>query len=166
MGSNAETDYWPLALYDTREARTRDNLPVANNTLQLSGVMHFIELDVNNLRRWLAGRMAPRAATSVNEDGFVVYFSDRRNNRDAGRLETGEFGWEDFVNPGNANGTPDGLLNAGEDVNSDQMLGDVYGRTPVIQPGSVGPLNNAADPGSVLTMPVRASTGPCYSGGR
>ena len=76
--SDNEFDYWPLTLYDTREGRSRDNLPLANTTLQISGVMHYIELDVNNLRRWLAGAIGVSGANVVNENGFLVYFSDRR----------------------------------------------------------------------------------------
>ena len=50
--------------------------------------------------------------------GFVVYFSDRRGNRDFGAdnagerspddVETGEFGFEDFVNRADANSRPSG----------------------------------------------------------
>ncbi len=46
-----------------------------------------------------------------------MYFSDRRNNRNGSDKETGEYGWEDFVNPGVANGVPNGTLQTGEDVN-------------------------------------------------
>ena len=59
--------------------------------------------------------------------------------------ETGEFGWEDFVNPGNVAGLPDNMLNVGEDVNSNNIL-DLYGATPVVPAGAVAPLNAAATP--------------------
>ena len=58
------------------------------------GVMHYVELDVNNLRRWITGAIGSNAAGCVNGagpttcpmdvTGFVVYFSDRRTNRDLG----------------------------------------------------------------------------------
>ena len=31
--------------------------------------------------------------------------------------KNGEYGFEDVINPGSVNGTPDSVLNAGEDVN-------------------------------------------------
>ena len=47
--SQDEHDYWPNALYDTREGSMRDANPVGSTDLALSGVMHYVELDVNNL---------------------------------------------------------------------------------------------------------------------
>ncbi len=49
------SDFWPNALYDTREGLARDNT-LAGNQIVLSGVMNYVELDVNNLARWFAGR--------------------------------------------------------------------------------------------------------------
>ena len=47
--------------------------------------MHYVELDVNNLRRWLAGQFAgvgaPSGVNAKNENGYIVYFSDRRDNK-------------------------------------------------------------------------------------
>ncbi len=149
--SIVETDYWPLALYDTREARARDTMPVANTTLMVSGVMHYIELDVNNFRRWLLGQIGASGANVVNEDGFVIYFSDRRTNRNPGGQETGEYGWEDIVNPGNVDGSPDGMLNTGEDLNSNNLL-DNYGGVPVPPAGATAPLTAAATPATLVTM--------------
>ena len=53
--------------------------------------MHYVELDVNNLRRWLDGTIRRRQRGSVpnggsrapstcpmDMTGYVVYFSDRR----------------------------------------------------------------------------------------
>ena len=42
-------------LYDAREAKFRDDEPTANMPVYLGGVMHYVELDVNNLRRWFEG---------------------------------------------------------------------------------------------------------------
>jgi hypothetical protein len=58
-----------------------------------------------------------------------VFFSDRRNNRDRSNLETGEYGFEDFVNPTSGTGVPNGTLDAGEDVNASGAL-DSYGQFP------------------------------------
>ena len=109
-----EHDYWPNTLYDAREAQTRDATPVASTDIALAGVMHYVELDVNNLRRWLAGQFAgvgaPNGVNAKNENGYIVYFSDRRGNKNmpARRPRQGEFGYEDKVNPGSAAGTPNG----------------------------------------------------------
>ena len=136
--SATATNYWPLTLYDVRESWPRDNLATDDSTtagrqLVLGGVMHYIELDVNNLRRWLANQIvgAPSGANvaTLNENGYAIYFSDRRNNKN-GVDETGEYGYEDFVNPGDvANGAPNGGLDSGEDLNSNNLL-DNYGMTP------------------------------------
>ena len=107
--------------------------------------MHYVELDVSNLRRWLRGDLGgSNAAACINGagpttcpmdiTGFVVYFSDRRGNRDLGAnaaadapvvntlaapvgnevvygddQETGELGFEDNINT-NANSAPNNQL--------------------------------------------------------
>ena len=47
-------------------------------TMYLGGVMHYIELDVNNLCRWFTGAIGASGANAMNTTGYVVYFSDRR----------------------------------------------------------------------------------------
>ena len=129
--------------------------------------MHYVELDVNNLRRWMTGATGSNAAGCANGagpltcamdiTGFVVYFSDRRTNRDLGGdaaaevnftvangftyaddRETGEFGFEDNINPGSATSVANNALDGAfvdaqgqnrfaEDVNArDDRPGDVY----------------------------------------
>ena len=74
----------------------------------------------------------------MNVTGFVVYFSDRRGNRNfgadgaAGRRrrirrsrDRARLGFEDFINT-DAQSTSNGALDAGEDVNGNGVL-DVYG---------------------------------------
>jgi len=134
-GTTLETDYWPNVLYDIREAWSRDNLSLTGSTLYAGGVMHYSDLDVNNFRRWLAGEIGTSGPSVVNEDGFVIHFSDRRGNRTAGGEETGEFGFEDFVNPSDGDGTPNGGLDDGEDVNGNGTL-ETYGNTPNSPTGS------------------------------
>jgi hypothetical protein len=147
--SQNEHDYWPNTLYDTREAQTRDGLADTTDLI-LGGVIHYVELDVNNLRRWLAGAFvaapfgAPSGPLAKNDNGYIVYFSDRRNNKNAAAVpvETGEYGWEDVSNPTVANGAANGLmdgvgcslvhaanepLSCLEDFNDNHLL-DVYGR--------------------------------------
>ena len=54
------------------------------------------------------------------ENGYLLYFSDRRGmlpNVDLGQtLKDGEYGFEDVVNPADAAGNPNGLLDVGEDL--------------------------------------------------
>ncbi|MGE0039565.1 MAG: hypothetical protein AB7H88_14355 [Vicinamibacterales bacterium] len=151
LDSTVETDYWPLVLYDAREGWPRDNHSTSATDLRLAGVMHYFDLDVNNLRRWLAGEIGTSGANVVNEDGFVVYFSDRRLNQDAGGNETGELGFEDVVNPGDANGAPNGLLETGEDLNSDGTL-ETYGGVPLPPAGATAPLGSTATLQTSVTM--------------
>lgn len=172
-GANAG-DYWPLTLYDTREGKPRDNETVASTNIYLSGVMHYVEFDVNNFRRWLGGEIGVSGPTVVNENGYTVYFSDRRTNLDDAGNETGEFGWEDVVNPGSANGTPNGVLDEGEDLNGDGGL-DVYGGTPRFPAGmadvgglpailaadqAAAPLTTAARPNTLVTAAVAKANRP------
>lgn len=150
--SNAPTDYLPLALYDPREGARRDD-PTGAGTVPLAGgVMHYVELDVNNLRAWLATH-----GDTMDVTGFVVYVSDRRGNKNLGSdgvaslragadgilynsddfgtddKETGELGFEDIVNPASAQGVSNGVLDTGEDVNGNGVL-DTYGGTPRLYP--------------------------------
>jgi len=145
-------DYWPQTIFDTREALLRDVAP-ANNDVYLGGVMHYVSIDVGNLNKWLMG-VAPFTGSSgplaLNTNGYSLYFSDRRNNRDLNGLETGEYGWEDVVNPLSAAGTPNGVLDAGEDVNGNGTL-ETYGQFPAfmgtrnsVPPGTIAPFTNAA----------------------
>lgn len=127
-----KTNSWPNALYDERQGNPRDVRPTGTDAplIYLGGVMNYIELDVANLSAYLLGK----GVNVMKQTGFVVYFSDRRTNRnwDAGinGAETGEYGFEDFVNPASAAGTPNGIRDAGEDVNGNGVL-DVYGQYPL-----------------------------------
>jgi hypothetical protein len=136
--SQNEHDYWSNALYDTREAQTRDGIANTNTDLVLSGVMHYVEFDVNNLRRWLAGQFAAIGAASgpnaKNDNGYIVYFSDRRNNKNNAGVETAEYGFEDVTNPAVASGAANGQLDPGEDSNANGTL-EVYGRMAQNVPG-------------------------------
>ena len=55
--------------------------------MRLGGIMNYVELDMNNLAAGCrAGAPSRRSGTNArNENGFIVYFSDRRNNRNNGR---------------------------------------------------------------------------------
>jgi hypothetical protein len=161
--SQTSTDYWPNALYDTREGNFRDNVATANMNIALGGVMQYIELDVNNLRRWIAGDAAFVGGTgpqTFTNNGYIVYFSDRRNNRDAANRETGEYGFEDVVNPADVNGAANNTLDAGEDVNASGGL-DVYGRVPVNVPSQLLPVPVASmAPWDVNATPSTTTNSP------
>src|SRR2546422_9691836 len=80
------TDYWPNVLFDPREGNPRDTVPAAPNNVRptLGGVMHYVELDLNNLGRWLTGAIGTsgtqaKDVTNATHD-FLIYFSDRRTN--------------------------------------------------------------------------------------
>ena len=151
------TDYWPNVLFDAREAVSRESVPAgAPNNLRLGGVIHYVALDVRNLSRWFAatGVYAGNSTgpNSMTDNGFSVYFSDRRNNRNASGNETGEYGFEDVVNPASATGTANNGLDTGEDFNENGTL-ERYGQFPSyngtynsVPPGGQAPLDINARP--------------------
>jgi hypothetical protein len=162
--SQNATDYWPNVLYDPREGQVRDGL--GGNDMTLGGVMHYIEIDMNNLRRYLLGEIGTQGTQARNDNGFTVYFSDRRNNNDYFDLETGEYGYEDTVNPATGAGTPNGGpggapesangLDAGEDVNA---IYDAQG-TLVLGSGS-GTLQLYGRTAKAQNIPLGASLTLC-----
>jgi hypothetical protein len=153
-GSENPTDYWPNALHDAREGNYRDDQNNASTNVFLGGVMHYVELDVNNLRRWLQGGIGVSGPNAMNITGYVLYFSDRRGNRN-GAVETGEYGFEDFVNyPLTGAGLPNNQPDSGEDVNRNGQQ-ELYGRNPILPPGvNTAPLDLNARPQTVLSAAI------------
>jgi len=160
-GSTNAADYWPNVLFDPREALQRDVAPAGSNVI-LGGVMYYVSLDVANLAKWFKGAAPFNGGSGVNaivdNTGFTVYFSDRRNNRNAADKETGEYGFEDFVNPNVANGAPNLVLDGGEDINDNKIL-DTYGGVPNYN-GVSGTLPPGAPPPSVGTWSPTTSLPP------
>jgi hypothetical protein len=161
-GTLLASDFVPQTIFDTREALFRDTA-LANNDMPLGGVMHYVSINVANLSDWFEGTGAYTAGTGAqslrDNSGFSVYFSDRRNNRNASNQETGEFGFEDIINPLSATGTPNGILDTGEDANGSGAL-DTYGNIPNFDgvynqapTGSVAPLTNAARLNTAVRTP-------------
>jgi PilX N-terminal len=116
------TDFWPLALYDTREAIYRQ-ADVNPAPVYAAGVMNYVELDAANLAAWLRTNQSLLSLNNL-DTGFTVYFSDRRSEQKDPNgvtlVRTGSFGFNDFVNNLDvANGCPDGVLNQGEDLEGD-----------------------------------------------
>lgn len=166
------TDHWPNVLFDAREGWVRDSNGSAfgptghGNRVTINGVMHYVTLDVRNLSLWFqgtgvyAGGSGPLAMREGNSPtgGFSLYFSDRRNNRDDANRETGEYGYEDVVNPADTMGAPNVALDLGEDMNGNGQL-DRYGRQPSYQgvinavpPGAIAPLAAGSRPTDYITV--------------
>jgi hypothetical protein len=138
--SASRNNWYPINFYDAREGEVRDN-KAGNNSCTPSGVMNAIEIDVGNLKRWLAGTTGT-TGPSVNftdQNGYILYFSDRRGmlvNPNGtfvtgfAAAKTGDSGLEDSINSSTAAGTPDNTLEpipAGksespEDVNNNLRL--------------------------------------------
>lgn len=182
-GSVVATDYWPNALFDTREGNFRDTCPSGNcssATPMLNGVMEYVELDVNNLARWFTGAIGSSGSLTKDPNNstnnFVVYFSDRRGNYTPAPVagwpppspsshETGEYGFEDFINPSSQYACPNGVLDTGETLDqvensANQQVGgapESYGESQnpqvTLLPGVVGtalvPNPNCATPSTL-----------------
>jgi len=98
----------------------------------LGGVMGYIELDANNLVRYLTGALPGQGTNAYDPntapDNYAIYVSDRRTNYipvkpvtawppvSPSNNETGEYGFQDFTNLADPNGCPNGILDAGEDL--------------------------------------------------
>ncbi len=178
-------DYWPNALFDTREGNSRDIIPAGSmgaganvinysQMVTLGGVMQYIELDAKNLAAYFAGtgiyaaasgHLAYDAVTAPND--YTVYISDRRGNYTASALtnvwpplspsghETGEYGWNDFVNPASAYGCPNGTQDTGEDLDGLGTTGFyTYGANPtyIMDAGAVTPTMSATSVASTLSF--------------
>ena len=120
------TNYYPLNLYDTREGEVRDLVP-DDTECAVGGIMNIVELDVDNLRRWLVdGTGTGPLVESVSQNGYLLYFSDRRGMLPNGDGDMVGYGYEDLINPAVEAGTPNGTLEAAEDVNQNGVF-DTYG---------------------------------------
>jgi type IV pilus assembly PilX-like protein len=134
-------DYWPNVLWDAREGIFRDGQTPANGAvlypLTPAGAMYYVELDVANLSKWFTGTLGLNGTKANNTSGYTVYFSDRRGDRvnptppasiATAAAKTGAFGYEDVVNytTDPNNGCPNGVLEQGEDTESDY---DINGNT-------------------------------------
>ena len=151
-------DFWPNVLFDTREgiangnaltgtlaAGVSPNNPNYSSMPTMGGVMQYVEIDVKNLAKYLSGASGGTGHSSHDPDvapnNYVLYISDRRGNylpapttytwpppSPSGR-ETGEYGYSDYVNEGDANGCPNGTMDQGEDLDGTGVL-YTYGRDP------------------------------------
>ena len=128
--SATRNNWYPINFYDAREGELRENQR-ASTTCFVSGVMNAVEIDVKNLQRWLNGTTGTngKSTEAVTQNGYVLYFSDRRGmlaNPNAGSVKNGEYGFEDVINPAVAAGTPNGTPDTGEDADGNGRL-DTWG---------------------------------------
>jgi hypothetical protein len=76
--------------------------------------MNAVEIDVGNLKRWLADPTGSGPKVAFNDhNGYILYFSDRRGmqpNNNSGNVKTGDAGLEDVVNAASTPGVPDQTL--------------------------------------------------------
>ena len=133
--SITQYNWYPINFYDAREGEPRDN-PWGDNSCTVNGVMNAVEIDVGNLKRWLAGEIGTNGGNVdyQTQNGYVLYFSDRRGmlpNPNRGNTKSGDSGLEDVINSSSNPGTPDGLKEptspgrtafSPEDVNQNTFL--------------------------------------------
>src|ERR1700682_2446101 len=145
-GPATRNNWYPINMYEAREGEFRENQRATTNC-SIGGVLNLVKIDVNNLKRWLAGNIGATGnqVEFTSQNGYVLYVSDRRGTVPSpaeGNVKTGEYGLEDVINLGNLAGNPNGILEAGEDVNANGLL-DTYAANylglgfGVPQPGSL-----------------------------
>jgi Tfp pilus assembly protein PilX len=120
--------WYPINFYDPREGFPRDNSPLGGTQCYLNGIMNAVELNVGNLKRWLAGNIGTKGPSvdATPQNGYLVYFSDRRG-QSVIAPKVAEYGFEDVINSGAGGGMPDGVLDLSvapspEDVDQDGLL--------------------------------------------
>ena len=151
-GPATRNNWYPINMYEAREGEFRENQRATPNC-SIGGVLNLVEIDVNNLRRWLTGAIGATGGGTefTSQNGYILYISDRRgmivSPKDG--VKNGEYGYEDVINPGSAAGTPDQTLNPGEDVNANGLL-DTYSAN------FLGLGFGVAQPGSLPTKPSAA----------
>lgn len=138
--TNTDRGYYivpfPIEMYDSREGNRTDSNNITSGNVYRNGVMSLVDIDVANLRRFFAGEFdgklavdTPYArakgsngtdftkglkASEVPENrGWVVYFSDRRGDRNF----DGRYDMED-VNP-DSNSLVDEDLNNNKTIDVD-----------------------------------------------
>lgn len=112
---------FPIQIYDSREGNRRDSNPNIGGDVYSNGVMSLVDIDVANLRRFFAGefdgqfRNGLRSTNIPSNHGWVVYFSDRRGDKNF----DGRYDMED-VNPNSSSLIEEDLNNDGRINFSDE----------------------------------------------
>lgn len=119
--SVTRNNWYPINFYDAREGEVRDVVQNGDESCAVAGMMNAIDLDVANLRYWLANSTTGKAVDYNSQNGYILYFSDRRgmiknpngtptDYADTTNTKTGDSGLEDSINSSASTGTPDGAL--------------------------------------------------------
>lgn len=163
-GSANQYSWFPINMYDTREGELRDVGPSSSASTDalchVGGIINLVEIDVNNLRRWLMGKIGTNGGIVENQsqNGYILYFSDRRGMQGdpfAGGTKFGDYGFQDNVNPGDVAGAPNGTVDAGEDLYGD-------GNLRVQGANNIGRGFNVADGNPAVSIPNCSTTGRKY----
>jgi len=105
----SQYNWYPINFYDTREGENNDTAGAfAQTTGTPNGIMNGVELDVGNLKNWLRGLTGTPTGQNVDyvtQNGYVLYFSDRRGMQydpsavhNPSNILLGAYGFEDTVN--------------------------------------------------------------------
>jgi hypothetical protein len=136
---------FPIMMFDTREGLFNDDLssanwstlyhPAGSQRVPVNGVMGMIDFDVNNFRRLVSGAFGTlpggfSGASIPDNDGvgWIVYFSDRRNDVD----NDGQYDNENvYVGDNDAlaevtDASDTTSVGAGEDVNNNGLFDVSY----------------------------------------
>jgi len=120
------TAFIPINLYDPREGQPRDD---NTGTCNIGGVLNVVDIDVLQLKNWIASLTGGNAVDAVTQNGYGLYFSDRRGmivNPKTG-TKNGDYGFTDVINESSTTGAPNGTLDQGEIPNVDGISVEVFG---------------------------------------
>ena len=139
--SVTRTNWYPINFYDAREGEVRDKVLSGDQSCAVAGMMNSVDLDVANLKYWLANSTTGKTADYKGQNGYILFFSDRRgmlknpngtpsDTTNTTNTKTGDSGLEDSINSSVTDGTPDGSLDtiptgktySPEDVNLNKKL--------------------------------------------
>lgn len=183
-GVNAKWNWFPINLYDAREGEPRDALLGTQASCTVNGVMNAVELDVNNLRRWLNGTIGATGnqVDYVSQNGYILYFSDRRgmlpdpNSTPVANTIQGQYGFEDVINSASNNGTPDGAAEtpvtikgkpqSPEDTNSNGRFDNYGGKNVGDGFQVVGSAGATINTETAIPDPYTNRIPNCYTTGR
>ena len=67
-------------MYDPREGEFARGTTETAGSCAVGGLMNVVELDMNNLSRWLNGNIGAsgKSVDTKTQNGYILYFSDRR----------------------------------------------------------------------------------------
>jgi hypothetical protein len=137
--SASRNNWYPINLYDTAEGEFTAYPSPTFTTCSFNGIINVVEIDVRNLKQWLSGAIpgSGSAVDSTSQNGYLVYFSDRRGMLTyPNGMKLGEYGFEDVQNPSAPNQLPNNQLDPGEDTQTSGEQG--YGTLDVYGAGNLG----------------------------